>query len=266
MDTAEIVIGEVQCGCCSEVCSFLGKRISQARESPHHHSHGKVLSLDVTSADVLFIGFALMYFHYGFYYRAWRIFRFRAMLPIITVQFHKLCEVHICTKRMLNCIHVKSESVRCDLDAVSKPLREIANQSIRCGFGSFPNCEAWNQLRISINGSKHPLIAKLFRVIIADSLLLLKAECPDFITLNVSASEITHRAVHQTSATITSNRQQVQDRVTVYLGKPLNAPNAHSFHQQLHNRDGFIKRQAHVDQLRMRFCKGFTTLRAAEAQ
>jgi hypothetical protein len=53
MNTAEIVIREVQSASSFQVVQFLTESVGEARKPSHHHSHGKVLSLDVAGADFL---------------------------------------------------------------------------------------------------------------------------------------------------------------------------------------------------------------------
>jgi len=60
MNTAEIVIGEVQRDSGFQVRQLLAERISEPRESSHRHSHGQVLPLHKGRADLVRVGVRLV--------------------------------------------------------------------------------------------------------------------------------------------------------------------------------------------------------------
>jgi hypothetical protein len=55
VDTAEVVIGEVQSDSGSQVLPFFRERIREPSQTANLHSHGEVLAFDVRSANPLVI-------------------------------------------------------------------------------------------------------------------------------------------------------------------------------------------------------------------
>ncbi len=80
---------------------------------------------------------------------------------------------------------------------------------------ALPDGERRNEFGFSVNGHKDPLVAKLCRVVFADSPLFLVAERPDFIALNEVTAEATHTLVHQPGAPFPGKDKQLRDGVTV---------------------------------------------------
>ena len=58
MDTAEIVVHEVERHRVRVHLDFLAEGVGQSRESPHRHPHREILALDVARGDVFFVGVA----------------------------------------------------------------------------------------------------------------------------------------------------------------------------------------------------------------
>ena len=64
MNTAEIVMREMQGNRGFQVRQLFAERIRQPRKSPHRHSHREVLSFHKRSADMVRVGIALSDFGY----------------------------------------------------------------------------------------------------------------------------------------------------------------------------------------------------------
>src|SRR5437899_7706447 len=58
VNPAEIIVHEVKRDRMLEIFDFLGKGVSQSRESAHTHAHGQVLPFNVARRDNRNIGFA----------------------------------------------------------------------------------------------------------------------------------------------------------------------------------------------------------------
>jgi len=56
MHSAEIIVNRIEGNCMTKIIDLLGERISQPGKPPHLHSHGEVLTFNVTRGDVLWIG------------------------------------------------------------------------------------------------------------------------------------------------------------------------------------------------------------------
>src|SRR5437763_839983 len=95
MNTAEIVIREMQSASRFQVGDFLRESVRQARKPSHHHSHGQVLPFNMAGTDMLFIGVPLLDSGYNLHDWAWGVFRRTVVLAIVAVQLDKLREVHI---------------------------------------------------------------------------------------------------------------------------------------------------------------------------
>lgn len=215
---------------------------------------------------MIFVRLSLSNLGYNLDDWTWGVFCSVVMLAIISVQFYELRKVHIRAKRALNGIHVKAESICGDLNAVSETLRKIINKICGGGSSALANGKTRNEFGFCVNRHKHPLIAKLCGIGLADSALLLEAERPDFVTLNEIAFQAAHLLVKQTSAALTSQDEQIKNGVPVNLSDPLYAADAGSFYEQFQNHYGLIQRDAHfVQRAIMGLCEGFTALGAAEA-
>ena len=64
MNTAEIVVREVQADGGFQVRQLLAERIREPRKSPHRHSHSQVLPLHKRRADLFGVGIAYSDFGY----------------------------------------------------------------------------------------------------------------------------------------------------------------------------------------------------------
>jgi hypothetical protein len=95
MDTAEIVVSEVQRDGGFQVSQFLAKSIRQARESANRHSHGKVLPFHVTGRDVSWIRIASSDSGYNLHDWTWGVPRIGVGLAPLAKQFHELREVKV---------------------------------------------------------------------------------------------------------------------------------------------------------------------------
>src|SRR5712692_9335426 len=112
MNTAEIVIGEVQCDSGFQVRELLAEGIRQPRKAPKLHSHGEVLPFYKASRDVLGVGLAKSNLGYNLRDAWWGVPPFGAVeLAVIPKQFHKLGEVHVQAKRFGDADPVMVESI-----------------------------------------------------------------------------------------------------------------------------------------------------------
>lgn len=257
MDAAEIVIREVQGASGFQVGGFLGESVCQSGKPSHHHAYGQILPLYKTGGDMLLIRVALHDLGYALHDWAWGVLCFRVMLAIISVQLHKLSKVHVRTKGTFNRVHIKPESVRGDLDAVSETFREVANQGFRCRLAALAYGVTGNQFCIGINSAKNPLVSKLFGVILPDALLLLKTERPNFITLDKATFQIAHSFVKQFLATFSGQDEQLQNRVTMQTCKPFRGTHRATLNQALNRFQGYFLRDSHGSKQgsRLRFRK-----------
>ena len=185
MNTAQIVIREVQSASRFQVVQFLAKGIGQARKPSHHHSHGEVLPFNMTRTDFLFVRVSLHDLGYNLEDWTWGVLCRAVVLAIVAIQLDKLREIHITPKRLFNRIDVKPESVCGDLDAMRETLRQIVYECLRGSSRTLANCEAGNEFRNRVNGHENPSVSKFGGVFFAASFLLLVHKAPNFIGLKV---------------------------------------------------------------------------------
>jgi len=173
MNTAKIVIREVQRTSRFQVFDFLAESVGEARKPSHHHSHGQILPFDMAGADSLRIGVALHDLGYNLEDWAWGVFRRAVMLAVIAVQLDKLREVHVRTESLFDGLNIESEAVRGDLHPLCETLGKIVYECLRGSSRPLANGEAGNELCYGVNCHKNPSIAKFGGVFFAASFLLL---------------------------------------------------------------------------------------------
>src|ERR1017187_5301994 len=117
MDTAEVVVGEVQAVRGPEVLPLLAERICQPREAAHLHSDGEVLSLYMAGANLRRIGVS----------HDWDLLRVRHVgrtvpalaFGVLRVNLDELCEVATVAQCGRNRAHVGLESIGADLEVLA---------------------------------------------------------------------------------------------------------------------------------------------------
>src|SRR6266481_2635486 len=199
MNTAEIVIREVQGDSGFQIAKFLRKGIGQSGKPSHLHSHGQILSFHKRRADIFLNRVPL--FNLGDRLKdwAWGVFGRVVMLAVIAIEFYQLSEVNVCAKSSVNGVNVEPETIRGELHSLGETLRKIVNKIIRGRGRTLADDKRGNQFCFRVNGHKNPLVAKLFRVVFADSALLLEPERPYFIALDKVAFQVTHSLIQQPS-------------------------------------------------------------------
>src|ERR1700722_1192259 len=114
MNTAEIVVGEMQGNRGLQVRQLLAERIRESRKTAHRHSHGQVLPLYVASRN--FIGVRVATSDFGYNLRdPWRGVPRIGALSEVPEQFHKLSKVYVRPKALGNADRVVIQPVRCEL-------------------------------------------------------------------------------------------------------------------------------------------------------
>jgi hypothetical protein len=233
MNTAEIVIREVQRDSGFQIFQLFRESIGQSGKPSHLHSHGQILPFHVRRADMFLIRVPLFNLGYRLKYWAWGVFGRVVMLAVIAVQLYKLRKVHICPKRPIHGVNVEPETVCSDLHSFGETLRKIVNKICSGSSGTLADKERRNQFCFGINGHKNPLVAKLGRVIFPHSALLLKAERPYFIALDKVAFQVPHALIHEPSAAFSGQNEQLHNRVPVQSRHALCRANGAAFNQAL---------------------------------
>ena len=233
MNTAEIVIREVQHDGCPEVFQFTGKGVGQSRKAAKLHSHREILSFDKTGRDVFRVGMPLT--HLGYNLRdSWGGVPLIPELAIVPKQFRELREVNVSTKTLFDCLPVENEGVGRQLDAVSAhAVMYILHEGLRVLAGTLADQERRDELGVGIHRNENPLIAKLYRIALADMLGFLCQERPDFVALNPATLQLTHSLVQQFLAMLASDKEQTHDCVPVKSSEPFCAADRTALKQAL---------------------------------
>jgi len=121
MDSAKVVISEVQRTRDLQIVQFLAEGVGQARKPANCHSHGEVLPLNVRSAHVFGIGVSLANLGYNLHDWLWGVPPGSVVLAVIPVQLYDLPEVDFRAKVLFNGIDVKAEAISRELDAIRPP-------------------------------------------------------------------------------------------------------------------------------------------------
>src|SRR5437764_4626718 len=130
------------------------------------------------------------------------------MLAIIPVEFDELEIVHICTKSLFNRVHVKTETVCGDLDAMRQTLRQIVNECVSGSRGTLANRETGNEFGNGVNGHEYPSISELCGIVLPAPFLLLIHEAPNFVGLYEIAFNAAHGHVKHFGAFLPGQDEQ----------------------------------------------------------
>ena len=184
MNTAEIVVREVQGDSGFQVRQLFAERIRKPRQSPHLHSHSEVLPFHVASRDVVRIGPSVDDLGYDLRDPWWGVPRVGAIvLSVIPEQFYKLREVNLPREDALNRA-VKVIAVRGDLETIfSQALLESGQELDRGFLGALPDLEVRHKFSFLIQANENPLIANFGRITLANLSRFLPNVSPDFVAL-----------------------------------------------------------------------------------
>jgi len=216
MNTAEIVIREVQGDSGFEMRQLLTERIREPRKTPHRHSHGQVLPFHKRRADMVRVGVALSNFGYNPRDAWWGVPPARAViLPEVAKQFGELGEVYVRAEALRNGNGVVVQSIRGELHAVSDALIKVPQESPRIGAHALADTERRNQFCFGINRDVNPLVTQFRRISATHVAPLLADIAPDFIDLQIPGAKFSHSRVHQSGAALPGHKQQAHDRVSI---------------------------------------------------
>jgi hypothetical protein len=232
MNTAEVIKPEVQGDCGFQIVQLFRESVGQSGKAAHLHPHGQILPFNVASGDVFRIGPTIAHFGYNLRDASWGV-PFIAELAIVAVQFDELRVVRTASKGVLDCAFVKVKAVRGELAAVSDSFFQIGHELIRGIAAALANGKRRNEFGFRVDGHKYPLIAALGGIVFADLPLLLKAESPDFIALDVVAFQVAHSRVQQPLAAFPGHDEQTHDGVAMQPCKPLCRAQGATFNQAL---------------------------------
>ena len=154
MHAAEIIVSKVQSASRFQVRQFLRESVSQARESPHLHSHGQVLPLNMRRTNMLRVRVARAHLGYNLRDRSVPLI---PELAVVSVELGQLSEVGITRKRFFHCFAVEDVGVSGQLHAViSDAIPQILHECLRIQARAFADDKGRNELAVSIEGHEYP--------------------------------------------------------------------------------------------------------------
>jgi hypothetical protein len=233
MNTAEIIVREMQGGGGFEMRQLLAVSIGQPRKPAKLHSQSKVLPFHKRRRDVIRVRIPAANFGYDLRDRSWGV-ALISKLAIIAVQLCQLSEVGVTRKRFFHSLPVENVRICRQLHAViAKSVIQIQHECLRVSTGTFADKVRRNEFRLGIERDENPLVAKVCRVVFSNLPLLLHQEAPNLVTLNAAAGQLAHLFVHHFLAALASQKQQPHDGVPVESGEPLRRANRAALKQAL---------------------------------
>jgi hypothetical protein len=234
MDSAKIIVREMQRYTGFQVRLFLAERIGEPRESAHRHTHSQVLSLHKRSADMPRIRIALSDFGYNPRDAWWGVSPTGSIiLSELAEQFGKLREIDFRSKAFGNGDGVVVQPVCRELHAASKPMMQVPEKFPRIGTHSLANAKRRNEFGFAVDCDVNPLVTNFGRVGGSNVPALLADVAPDFVNLQISGVESAHPCVHQSSAAFPGHKQESHDGVAIEARKPLRRSNGAALKQAM---------------------------------
>jgi hypothetical protein len=265
MNTAEIIVREMQGGGGFEMRQLLAVSIGQPRKPAKLHSEGEVLPFDKRCRDVLRVGITAPHFGYNLRDRSWGV-PLIPKLAVVAVQLRQLSEVSVTSKGFLDSFAVEDVRIGGQLYAViAESVIQIQHECLRVSTGTFADKVRRNEFRLGIERDENPLVAKVCRVVFSNLPLLLHQEAPNLVTLNAAAGQLAHLFVHHFLAALASQKQQSHDCVPVKSSESFSSANRATLKQALNCACRYVGLRQHrvSRQFGVRFAEGGFTGSAA---
>lgn len=228
MNTAEIVVREVQRNGGFQVRQLLTEGVRQSRKSADRHSHGEVLPLHVASRNVAHARIAYSHLGYNLRDSWWGVPPF-VVLPKVSEQFHELREVHVQSEDFRDGLRVEVKPVRGQLDLLRQPFMQIANEPHGIRDAALSDAVGRDQFCVRVLCDENPLVAHFRTIVFANAALLLAHEAPNLITLYIAAIQVLQSRVQQSLASLANCFKQPHNRVSVEAREPFCAANRAAF-------------------------------------
>ena len=247
MDTAKVIVGEVQSARGLEIVELFGVGIRQACEAANRHSHIQILPFNEARRDVTAIRPTVADLYYRLYHRSRRVAPRRFVLPVIAVYLYQLGKVGLPGEYSFYALAVEREAVRCQLKAVlfGKAAMKTSKKCVRRFARPLAHSECRNQFGVCIQSDEYPCISQFSRFSDTNIALLLSYISPNFVSLDSGTTKIFHSRFHKNRAAFTCKYKKPQDGVTMQLRDSFRTANAGSFKQQLNCQERFVLRYGH---------------------
>jgi hypothetical protein len=247
MNTNKIIPREVQGQHCIKLLPLFRESIGQAGESPHLHSHGQVLALDVRSTNLAHIRVSKDGDLFTADALGGRIAGFT--LGISGIQFNQLRKLYaLRSQAENNGIPVRRESVRSDLETALSCGGQLFRKGYSISFRASAQVPSEHQLTVAFDGNKRvgitnrDFISPLFDF----SLFLHSDVSPKLITLDVLDSHTVDAFVHQLLAFLARKGEKIQNGSRVNASYAGSGADGATLDQVLQNAHSFFFGQDHV--------------------
>lgn len=267
MNTAPIVVSEMQGTGSLQIIQFLAVAKSQTRKTLERLPNRQVLPFDVAGRNVPRVRSAISDFYYRLTQGSGRVAASDIVLAVIAKYLYDLREIRLSREDVFDTLAVEVEAVCGQLEAVffRNAIPQHRKKLVRCLSRPLPNGVCGNQFRVRIHGDENPSIPKLWGILRLYVTLLFSTETPDLISLDSSAAKSAQLFIHQLRAALTSENEEPEDGIAVHLRNALCAANARAFQQKLNCQQRFVFLNCHAaKQTRAAFSVGFGALTATK--
>lgn len=233
VDSAEVVVREVQSDGCAKVLPFLRESIGQARQPSHLHTHGQVLAFNMGGADSFgnWVSGSWDYFH---------VHDFGRRVPLLTftrifVDLHELGEVDVHAERQFNGFGVASPSVRTQLEFSRSGTTKFVDEGNCFPAVPFAEVPCEDQFCVPLDGDESISIANGVSLSFQKGLgpFLHRHVAPHLVAFHVADGKVNERCIQQLFAMLASLHQESQDGVAIESGQPFGTADRASFQQAL---------------------------------
>ena len=184
MNLAKVIEHEMQRHGMGVILDLLAKRVRQAREAAHMHSHREVLALNVAGRNMALVGVAGNHRALCADESRWAVATRHALRGRrLAVALFEHSVIRIGAEDFFNRFGVVGPAVRSDLRSTDNASREVVQKLNRRGRGAWANHVGHHQAAVGIDGGPRPHIAPFVEFLFWHVLLLRADKRPDFINL-----------------------------------------------------------------------------------
>jgi hypothetical protein len=232
MNPDEVVVHVVDRERCDVILDLFGERVCQPGEAAIAHADSEVLTLNIRSRNVFFVGIPNLRFTMA----TDALRRAVAARSGISsaVELVQDGVVNIALKGVIDRVEVQLEAVRGKLHAIGETVLKIVHKLMGRLPVAFADKPRANEFGIGVDGYPGPSVASmpLGSKLRCDVLLLRSDKRPDFITLNVLRLEVYQMLVEVVRTGFSKINQQFRNRVFGNSGYPNGRANRIALYQR----------------------------------
>ena len=194
------------------VLDLFGEGVSQPREPANRHANREIMALNIAGVDVLRVRRAGNRVALASKAHSGAVALLSVVGHSVDLDQHRV--VNVAAECLVNRLNVELQAIAGKLDAIGQPPRKIFNEVPSAVRIAVCNRPTRYQLRIGINCSPEPCIARagvLRGDVCRDVLLLAVAEGPAFINLHPFAVQVAEHTILIVRAERTDFHNQARD-------------------------------------------------------